>query len=61
MMTIPELHESAVRIRHDLDEFRDQLEHSNSSPSVKSSLAREISESRARLDQIILACAAPAV
>jgi hypothetical protein len=60
MMTMPELRESAVRIRRELDAFQDQLEHSGNSPYIKSSLGREISESRARLDQIILACAAPA-
>jgi len=57
MMTISEVHASAVRIQDDLDDLRDQLEHSDSSPYVKSHLAREISESRARIAQVIRECA----
>jgi hypothetical protein len=57
MMTTAEVHESAVKILSELDDLRDRLEHSGSSPYVKSHLAREISESRARIGQVIRECA----
>lgn len=59
-MTTEELLVQACRVRADLDALSQSVESSGYRPEVKSSLARDIDESRLRIGAVIEACT-PAV
>ena len=58
MNNLAEIREHAAHLYHDLEELRSEVEHSTSGPDFKSSVAREICESQARVQRVMDACPA---
>lgn len=55
-MTTTEIRERARRVSAELEALRDEVEHSSQRPEVKSSMAREICESQARVRRVLQVC-----
>lgn len=53
MNSIDDLMEKACSLRDDLETFRRAMERSENLPGIKSTLARDIQESQARVDDVI--------
>lgn len=60
MNRLAEVREHAERLCRELDTLSNEVEHSRSGPGVKSSMGREISEARARVQLVLEACSVPA-
>lgn len=61
-MTVTEIRDHASRVLLELEALRSEVEHSTGGPGVKSSMAREICESKVRVQRVLQVCdaAAPA-
>lgn len=58
MINVEELLGRALDVQNDLEILRQSMEHSSCPPAMKSSMARNIMESQARVSDVIRTCAA---
>lgn len=55
-MTVTEIRDHASRVLLELEALRGEVEHSTGRPGEKSSMAREICESQARVQRVLQVC-----
>ena len=61
MMTVTDIQAHAVHLRDELDALAWEMEHSSTGPRFRSAMARDLMESRTRVNAVIEACAAPLI